>query len=374
MKTGNTLLLLCCFVSYNTFAQVTCDQAQIDLKERSWKKDPDALTSKAGAANLPKEQAVNQKIYSVVQALYPKPKGGEIVWAGYFDSPKTDKQYPNAWAADFFFKPYKCINNKEVLISYRSSLFIYCNSLGFMGGKMTLNGKEYSTTRALSEIRDGNIYFIWDKDNPDNAEEEWLITYPGKLPYTYVSRKEYLVEAKAEQTKEMEKMVKSVESGHKIRPQAEQDAEKQKEIDYYKKNYSGPRLETMMVQYEKSYKSDQQKLDDAVALTRKNYQELFTAIDNYLNNSTEEYLSQPAVVLPYGTYSFRSFEKNTTDKNLVYIIRDNPEYYNKNLPVTEPQYIAVLLRHMKKYVPDQLFYEAVNQKALFDNLALMLRK
>lgn len=373
MKTRIKLLLFSCLVSFNIAAQVACDQNLIELKEHQWKKEPDALSSKPGSANLPKEQAIVKNFASFVQALYPKPKGAEITWSGYFDSPPIDRQYPNAYASNIYLKPYKCVNNKEVLISYRSSLFIYANSLGFMGGKMTLNGKDYSTIRALSEMHDGYIYFTWDKNDPEKQDEEWLITYPGKLPFTYVTRKEYLSEAKAEQTKKMEDMIKSVEAGRKIRPQSEQDAEKQKEIDFYKTQYSGTRLDAMLEQYNKNYKTDRQKLDEAVALTRKNYQEVFTAIDSYLNNSTEEYLSQPAIVLPYGTYSFRSFEKNNTDINLVYIIRDNPDYFNKKLPVTEPQYICVLLRHMKKFTADRLFYEAVNQKALLDNLSAFIK-
>jgi hypothetical protein len=59
------------------------------------------------------------------------------------------------------------------------------------------------------------------------------------------------------------------------------------------------------------------------------------------------------------------------DKNLVYVIKDDPSYYNKDLPATAPQYISVLLRSPSKGIPGKFFYEAFNRKILLDELSVL---
>ena len=353
-----------------------CDQQVMEQREHGWAQIPDALTSRADKNGI--DKAFVRKLSTIISPMLPKPRGGEGFWYGNYDGKPVKLQYSKPYMANFIFKNYLCVNGKEVLNNgYNASAFINVNGLGDIGGSITLNGKEYSTIRFINTIKNGYPYFSFNRDNnPYSTEmhESWLITYKDKLPFTYMSRKEYLQEAKAEQNKKMEEMIASVKLGHKIRTRTEQEAEKQKQIDYYRIHYKGSALESVLARFEKDYRTDEQKLDDAVELTKKNYGVLFTVISNYLNNSPAEYLEQPAVVLPYGTYSFKNFEANEKDINAVYILRNNPNYYNVKLPVSAPQYITVVIRNLIKIKSADAFAIALKKKELLDNLFATLGK
>lgn len=357
-------------------AAQNCDLSIIEQKAHGWAQQPDALTSRADKQGI--DKAFVRKLSTIITPLLPQPRGGEGCWYGYYDGKPISQQYPRAYMANFIFKNYVCAGEKEVLSNgYIASAFINVNGLGDIGGTMTLNGKEYSTVHLLNTVKDGYAYFSFNRDNnPYNTElhESWLITYKDKLPFVYMSRREYLTEARAEQSRKMEEMIASVKLAHKVRPRAVQDAEKQKQVDYYKEHYKGTALESMLARYEKDYRSDEQQLEDAVELTKKNYGILFTNIDIYLGNAGAAYLSQPAIVLPYGTYSFKNFEGNEKDINAVYILRNNPQYYNTKLPAAAPQYITVVIRNLIKIRSAGVFASALKKKELFDGLFNSLGK
>jgi hypothetical protein len=374
MKIKIWVMLKLMLISVRIIGQTGCDQNDINQMEHSWNKEVDANTRIPGNVNLPKEQAVIKSISEIASALYPKPKGGEVYWHGNFDISHIENQYPNSYSIDVVLKPYRCKNDQVILTSYTSSLFISINSPGFMGGTIEISGKKYSTIRALSETKNGYTYFNFDENDRVKVQEMWIISYKDKLPYTYMTRKEYLIEARADQVKEMEGKIDYAKKGNKVRPQSEQDAAKQKSIESFKKNYQGAALESRIAQFNKDYKSDQQILDEALADIRKWYDKIFKVYDDFLASHSEEYLSKPAIVLPYTRANFDGFETNMKDKNLVYIIKNDPSYYNRDLPVTSPQYITVLMRYMTQGVPDKFFYEGLNKKSLLDSLSGLLGK
>lgn len=137
MKSTITSVLIMLIFSAVTFAQLPCDQKALEIKEFSWNRDIDAQPNLPGPVNAPKEQAVVKSIAEIAQAIYPKPRGGEIYWHGNYEISRIENQYPNSYSNEIVPKPYKCINNKPTLTAYCASLFINENSLGFMGGSIT---------------------------------------------------------------------------------------------------------------------------------------------------------------------------------------------------------------------------------------------
>ncbi|GEM_PF-6182942 len=350
-----------------------CNQTETEQKEHGWSRIDDASTSHVAPSLLPKQQQTVQKISEIMKAFYPKPKGAEISWYGNYFVRKIVNQYPNSYDAEIILQNYKCINNKEVRLSYNSSVFVGVNSLTFMSSDLDMNGKSYVTLRALFTKKDGYIYYIFDENDKYKREEEYIITYPDKLPFTYMTRKEYITEARADQAKIYEAKTAELKKNYKVRPKAEQEAERQKMIDGFKKSYQGNALTARIDQYNRDYKTDEQRLDEALKFNTSFYEKILSKYNVFLASQSEEYLSQPAIVLPYTRENFDGFEKNRNDKNLVYIIKDNPEYYNRNLPVSAPQYFSVLIRHSLGAVQDKMFYEAINKKELLDDLYGLLQ-
>ena len=372
MRPTFSILFLVLLFTFPADLYSQCNQTETEQKEHGWRKIEDASANKIPPALLTQQQETVRKISEIAKALYSKPKGAEISWYGNYFVRKIVNQYPNSYDADIILQNYKCINNKEVLLSYNSSVFVGVNSLTFMSSDLDMNGKSYVTLRALFTKKDGYIYYIFDENDKYKREEEWILAYPDKLPFTYMTRKEYITEARADQAKKYEAKTAELKKSYKVRPKTEQEADKQKLIDGFKKSYQGDALTARIEQFNRDYKTDEQRLDEALKFNTAFYDKILSNYDQFLASHSEEYLSQPAIVLPYTRENFDGFEKNLNDKNLVYILKDNPEYYNKNLPVSAPQYFSVLIRHSLGAVQDRMFYDAISRKELLDNLSALL--
>jgi len=355
-------------------AKPQCSQLEIDQKEYSWKKDPDAVTDKAGPANLPGEQAVVKKIVDIATGFYPKPKGGEISSHGYFDGITAPGQYAKGYNVNIVYKRYICANGKVFLNQYNSSVFVGLNSLLNMGKKITMNGKTYTSLLASYTNKDGYIYYPFDVNDRNNIEEEWILTFDGKLPFSFMSRKEYVTEARIDQQKEKDAKSAEIKKNFKIRSKQEQDAEKQRFKDGFAKSYQGDALTKSLAQFDRDYKTDQQKYDEANNFNEDFYNKILKKYDDFISSHDDAYLSQPAVILPYTRQNFDGFDGKTDPLNSVYLLKDDPSYYKTNLGVTSPQYITVLIRHPRKGDTDALFYNAYNKKEFLDALASLLGK
>ncbi len=328
------ILQVCLSVSVGIFAQ--CDQALVESQEYSWTKLADVMPKKMGA-QYPKAKLVVNNISAIVQGLYPKPKGAEISWYGYFTGTGIDQQYANPYSVDIMCRRYNCSHDKPTLNGEsESSIFVFVNDLGWMGTKMMLNGKEYRAIRAITRQNNGYRFFSFFEGQGTKMEDNWLLTYPGQTPFTYLSRKEFLQEARADQQKEMETMIASFPGRYKGRPQKE--------------------------------------LEDAILDCKKMHAPILGIIDNYLLQHSEAELAEPAIVYPYGVSSFRGFAEKLSDKNMVYLLKDNPSYYKKSLSPAAPQYISVLIRYPNKGMADKYFITAIKQQQLFDQLSALLGK
>jgi hypothetical protein len=355
-------------------ANPQCSQLEIDQKEYSWKKDPDAVTDRPGPANLSGEQAIIKKFIDIAAGYCPKPKGGEIFSHGYFDGRIVPGQYPKGYEANIVFKRYLCTNGKVTLIPYSSSVFIGLNSLLFMGNEITMNGKTYTTLFASFINKDGYFYYPFDVNDRDKTEEEWILTYNGKLPFSFLSRKDYVIEARADQQKVKDAKNAEIKKNFKIRSKAEQDAEKQRFMDGFRKSYQGDALNKRLEQFDHDYKTDQQKYDEAMKFNEDFYGKILKKYDDFILTHNEAYLSQPAIILPYSRQNFDGFDGKSDPLNSVYILKNDPSYYKTSLGVTTPQYITVLIRHPRKGDTDALFYNAFNRKEFLDTLASLLGK
>ena len=101
------------------------------------------------------------------------------------------------------------------------------------------------------------------------------------------------------------------------------------------------------------------------------YGKLLSKYDSFISSHDESYLSQPAVILPYTRQNFDGFDNTSDPINSVYILKNDPSYYNTAIGVTTPQYITVLIRHPRKGDTDGLFYNAYSRKEFLDALAAL---
>jgi hypothetical protein len=136
-----------------------------------------------------------------------KPDGVDATYAeihGY-DKDPGEKYFANPYAyALYVVKPGEgesCTN----FFAYANSMewvnYLKCNQ---MPGQYP-----FLMMRAIPETKDGFVFYNLNKDmdQKDTSYTAYLITYPGKMPYRSVSRKEYLEFCRGECIKEKQRII-----------------------------------------------------------------------------------------------------------------------------------------------------------------------
>lgn len=191
----------------------------------------------------------------------------------------------------------------------------------------------------------------------------WLITYDGKLPYTYVTKKEFLEKRKRSLSAQMlmsaagfKDNLKNIEmeKGYK-EVEFKNDPEKLKK--YMKMDYTDRKL-----RYEKLLSDNE-----------KNYKPAFDKIETQLKMSAEE-LNQQAIVKQdpndYLSYLFTDDDDSFGE----ILIKPNPGYFNKKLPKSSPQFFWVSITWNHKEPIATKFREDIMKAVDFTTLKNMLGK
>jgi hypothetical protein len=191
-----------------------------------------------------------------------------------------------------------------------------------------------------------------------------LITYDGKLPYTYVSRREFLEKRKKIVTNEMaasaasyNDMLKQIELQKGLmEKEYKNDPEKLKK--YLKSDY----------QYTKD------RYEKLLAANETNYKPEFDGIDSQLKISSAD-LDQPAIVKkdPKAKLDTYIFTEDSDPFGKV-LIKPNPAYFNKKLSRSVPQFIWVSLVWNDKEPIASKFREDIMKAVDITTLKNMLGK
>lgn len=265
-----------------------CNQADMESKVGTWGRAEDAFISSPDPKQLPQMKLMVQKLADKVKQAYPNPLGCAPKWYGAYKNNPLD-YYPYATAYSLIIPVYswRCVNNKEIFGGETGTwLYIEVNKYGFLYNTMTINGKEYKTLRPITEVKNGFMFFrLYETGN--SYQEAWLVTKKDQLPFTALTRKEYL------------------------------------------------------------------------------------AMINVTDN-TEGNPDVPAVIMPYG--SFRGFAKAEHDPNAVTVIRDNPQYFDKKLPASVPQFMVVYIKYEKNLKATMDFHKAIVDNLKLEELQAMLGK
>lgn len=270
-------------------------------KPGTWKAGQQGSVQNVSAADLAKEKLVLTAIHKMVNANY-SPKGCQVVYSAVFGKqPATGP----AWAADPYYYSmyilrYLCDGNSkdkskyDVDVSTPTTVNIAANAMYSLN---TLYAAElapddfrgYLKLEQRPQKKDG-YYFMGEAVVGDGhlenkiKEYRWLITYNDTLPFSYVSRKEYLLIQK----KRLERAVK------------ESPGEKAY-LDQYFKN-----------------------------------------ISDYLAKPEAE-LNQPGICMWNDEERFEKFVEEGTRGSFI-AVKPNLAYYKKNLPKSSPQFFTVIYK------------------------------
>lgn len=279
------------FASMNTLYAQECTETSILQKPGVWKAGMKGSVSGIPASDLDKERRVVASLDNLIKSKYT-PMGVEADFYGSFDRP--DPEIPvNNYYYNILFLNYFCEGNviktaHETSTSFTISINRFDGEIYESPDENNTSGEGFYFFKNIPAEKDGFLYFEESASlgfGMSGKSRNWLITYEGKLPYAYVSKKEFL--------------------------------EKQR----------------LMLS---------KALKDAAAGDQQNYKNALSKIENLMKMPGTD-LSQPAIVRQ-DPHDYLSYQFTTDDDPFGRVlIKPNPGYFNLKLSRSIPQFFLVNL-------------------------------
>jgi len=283
------------YVSLNAYSQ-DCSPASLSQKPGIWKEGMKGSVSGIPAADLEKERKVVASLHSLIKSKY-SPLGVEADFNGSFDRP--DAEIPvNDYDYKIYFMPYFCEKN-IIKTAHETSTTFSISSNRFNGNIYEIADESnipegYYSLKNMPVEKDGYFYFEEKASlgfGETGKSRNWLITLDGKLPYSYVTKKEFLETQKKMLMTAMPKAIENSNASYKLN-------------------------------------------------TEKSYKNALTKLETLLKMPSGE-SEQPAIVkqdpADYLSYIFT----NANDPFCKVLIKPNPGYFNSKLTRSSPQFFLV---------------------------------
>jgi hypothetical protein len=299
MKYYLVLILL----SFYTYAAAQdCDQAMLAKKTGTWKAGLKGSTTNVSAADLLKEKATLASVHQMIGANY-QPMGCQLLYSNSFSG--YNAAAAKNWIADtyqytMYILRFLCDQQSAdkskyyVDISTSTTVTITANTIWQLNNLFAADLPDddfrgYLKMKDKPQWKDGFYYMgeevVGDGDRENKMKEyRWLITYGEQLPFSYVSRKEYLLIQK----KRLQKTIKDDQSSKSF-------------YDQY----------------------------------------MNRILDNLKKDEGE--LNAPAICMWNDEEKFTGFVNEGT-KGSFFAVKPNSNYYDKKLSRSAPQFFSVVYR------------------------------
>jgi len=290
------LLLWALYASLNAYSQ-DCTQASASQKPGTWKEGMKGSVLNVPPGDLEKERKVVAAIHLLVKSSY-SPTGVEADYNGSYDRP--DAEVPvNLYNYNIYFMHYYCEGNvlktdHETSTSLTISVNRFDPKIYEKPDENNLPGEGFYSIKKMPAEKDGNFFFEEDAGlglGVTGKSRTWLITRDNKLPFAYVTKKEFL--------------------------------EKQKNM--------------LILAMPKAIEGSRENLK---AKTEQEFKKALAKIESLMKMPSGE-SDQPAIV-KQDPNDYLSFLFTTNDDPFSKVlIKPNPGYFNSKLPRSSPQFIVV---------------------------------
>lgn len=368
MKKHFLLFVSVLLLALSSFGQDCTDQSLLQ-KPGSWKAG--IKGSEEGiAADLAREKKVVTAIHEMIKSEYT-PMGVEAGFHGAYNPP-----YPNMPANSYGYSiiplNYYCDGNALKTARETSTYFQIAANMFDAEIYDTAQGDRsyaegFHVIKDMPVEKDGYWYF---KETDaglgfgmKGKSSAWLITYDGKLPYAYVTKKEFLEKRKISLSNQMLRSA----AGFKDVLNRIEIEKRYKEAEY--KN-DPEKLKRYM---EMDYLSTKERYEKLLADNEKNYKPAFDKINTQLKMPAAE-LNQQAIVKDDPNDHFSYLFTTDDDGFGKVLIKPNPGYFNTKLPRSSPQFFWVYVRANHKEPIAAKFMADIMKAVDFATLKNMLGK
>ncbi len=343
-----TLLFLLLLSASLLVAQEPCNNDIIMAVNGKWTKGTDVGMKGTQTAAITSRV---DKIQQQLQAAYPQPKGADAKWyrymGGYYSS--VDKNSDAYELNATFFSWYCNIHVKKLMkgIEASTSFDVWANKFKWFAqtdDKFKIDNKPiYLLTKKIGEFNGFALYAGNDntyRNTGTTYSKTILISRPGQLPYVPVTRKQYLsvfLKIKEAWQKSYAESLRKMQ----VRSDAEEEVYKQQQLERVLA-LNGPNeavKEKAKANFLRGYTTAKQRQQADIARSEEVYNRDIKAAADYLNNTQENELMKPAIILntSYAS-SFISFAKESEGLMMVQV---NTSYFNNKLPSYAPQFLVV---------------------------------
>ena len=335
MKQFYALLALAFFFPHFSHAQYLADNAAVSSPlsrrevpaPRSWEKEQDVVTGHITNSQLSRMKAVTTDLITF-----------------FHDSCLTDEQLAPLWHGEYFSEKNSAAPLKKFGVfcnfyEQKARLSIVANDISPLLDHLVVNNRDFLTIQPPTAVKNNSPCFEYTSgDGAALHTSTWLVTTGnGQLPYTPVTRKEYLQEARTELTGLKNSIIAAWKQKIPVRPAATQEAEKKAALEQLSSLYSGMDLQVRTKMLLRDYKTDEQYLKENTEKATADLDNTLQVMGNILAHLSATELNKPAIVsLP--AVGFQGFEDGRTGKML---IRMNPTYFDPYLPGEKPQLLLV---------------------------------
>jgi hypothetical protein len=265
----------------------------------------------------------------------------DAIVAFFHDSCLSEGPYSPLWHGEYFSEknspgPIMKFGVQCNFYDQKANLTIIANDISPLLNHLVVNNEDFLTIKVPVAIKNDCPYFEYAANGSGSQwSKTWLVSAGDNgLPYTPVTRKEYLQEARTEVTIIKNSILSYIKQTTPIRPAAVQEAEKKAEIDQLNTIYSGIDLQVRIKQLLKNYKTDEEYLKENMEKGTADMDSTLHLMDSLLNHWTVKELNKPAIVSVVAA-EFRGFEDGRSDKML---IRMNTAYFAPSSGGEKPQF------------------------------------
>jgi len=289
------------------------------------------------AEDLAKHKKVVGTISNMIKGKY-SPMGVDASYHENFGD-VSPHWGPNNYGYSIIPLNYTCYNNKretegETSTHFSISVNIFDAEIydTAEGDRLLLEGFNVMLDMPVKE---NGYWYFKEKDvalgmGLTGKTSAWLITYDGKLPYAYVTKKQFL-----------EKRRLALQVQKQMSASSTQDVLNGLEVE---KKYKETEFKNDPEKFKKYMKMDylqmKERYEKLLADNEKEFKPAFDKIDTQLKMSADE-LNQQAIVKVDPNDHLSYLFTDDADPAGKILIKPNPGYFNKKLPRSSPQFIWI---------------------------------
>jgi hypothetical protein len=308
-------------------------------KTPEWKKQQDRVNGRISRNTLDKMKSTTETL------------------AGFFqDSAFSIGQFNPAWHGEYFPErtgtasltrfALSCSFYNDQATRSTADLLIMANDLSPMLHSVRVNGHDFLSLKPATSATTNCPYFEY---TPADANaivnirlKFWLVsTDNARLPYTAVTRKEYLQEASAELAATKTRLINRIKEQSPVRSTAIQEAEKNSAINEISNTWSGPERELRLRLFLKNYLSDEDYLKASIEKHTGSLDSTIHLMDSLLHKPAA-WLNKEAFVTGQAA-DFRGFDEDNANASM--LVQLNATFVNPNLSSEKPQFFLVCWRY-----------------------------